>query len=149
MTIHKSKGIEFKYVFVINTSNDFNFKSTFGSVVFNKDLGVGVDYFDIKNRTQIESIASEGIKLLEKRKLVEEKQRVLYVALTRAIERLYVVCSKPIAKVCEEIKPRKTCFCDWFDPILFKELNGNHSDIINFERFDLSELCEKQKTEKN
>ena len=126
MTIHKSKGIEFKYVFVINTSNEFNFKSTFGNVIFNKDYGVGVDYFDTENRTQIESIASAGIKLLEKRKLVEEKQRVLYVALTRAIERIYVVCSKPEEKVRASLKERKTSFADWFDVMIYNELYGNH-----------------------
>ena len=94
MTIHKSKGIEFKYVFLINTVNEFNFESTYDSVLFNKTFGVGIDYFDLVNRTQIETIASSGIKLLEKRKLVEEQQRLLYVALTRAKEKLFVVCSK-------------------------------------------------------
>lgn len=147
MTIHKSKGIEFKYVFVINTSNEFNFKSTFGNVIFNKDYGVGVDYFDTINRTQIESIASSGIKLLEKRKLVEEKQRVLYVALTRAIERLYVVCSKPEEKVRASLKERKTCFADWFDVMIYNELFGRHNPIINFEKFDLADLAEQSKVE--
>ncbi|MBQ7917528.1 MAG: UvrD-helicase domain-containing protein [Clostridia bacterium] len=147
MTIHKSKGIEFKYVFVINTSNEFNFKSTFGNVIFNKDYGVGVDYFDTVNRTQIESIASSGIKLLEKRKLVEEKQRVLYVALTRAIERLYVVCSKPEEKVRASLKERKTCFADWFDVMIYNELFGRHNPIINFEKFDLADLAEQSKIE--
>lgn len=141
MTIHKSKGIEFKYVFLINTSNEFNFKSTFGNVIFNKDYGVGVDYFDTENRTQIESLASSGIKLLEKRKLVEEKQRVLYVALTRAIERLYVICSKPEEKVRPISKERKTSFADWFDEMIYGELYGKHNPIINFEKYDISELA--------
>ena len=78
-------------MFVINTSNDFNFKSTFGSVVFNKDLGVGVDYFDIDSKVQSSSIPISAIRLVEKRKLVEEQQRVLYVAMTRAMDRLIIL----------------------------------------------------------
>ena len=94
MTIHKSKGIEFKYVFLINTTNEFNFESTYETVICNKHFGVGIDYFDLNKRSQMPTIASAGIKLLEKRKLVEEQQRVLYVALTRAKEKLFVICSK-------------------------------------------------------
>ena len=148
MTIHKSKGIEFKYVFLINTSGEFNFRFSSENVIFNKDFGVGVDYFDTISRTQIESVASSGIKLLERRKLVEEKQRVLYVALTRAIERLYIVCSKPINKIGESQKERKTCFCDWFDWFIYNELNEKHNPIINFEHYNLSELCESSETQR-
>ena len=148
MTIHKSKGIEFKYVFLINTTNEFNFESTYESVLFNKTYGVGIDYFNVQDRTQIETIASSGIKLLEKRKLVEEQQRVLYVALTRAKERLFVICSKEREKITQKIKSRKRCFADWFEPIIYKELNGQGSEIINFEEFYSDELSEKNEQEK-
>ncbi len=147
MTIHKSKGIEFKYVFLINTTNEFNFESTYENVLFNKNFGVGVDYFDTAARTQIETIASAGIKLLEKRKLVEEQQRVLYVALTRAKEKLFVICSKEQDKISEVSKEHKKCFADWFEPIIYKELKGNHSELINFEKYSSDELDEKNEIE--
>ena len=147
MTIHKSKGIEFKYVFLINTVNEFNFESTYDNIVFNKNFGVGIDYFDTLNRTQIESVASSGIKLLEKRKLVEEQQRVLYVALTRAKEKMFVICSKDKEKITQKIKEHKNCYADWFEPIIYKELNGEHNEIINFEMFKASELNEKNDLE--
>ena len=147
MTIHKSKGLEFKYVFLINTVNEFNFESTYDNILFNKKYGVGIDYFDTLNRTQIASVASSGIRLLEKRKLVEEQQRVLYVALTRAKERLFVVCSKEQEKIAKKIKEHKNCFADWFEPIIYKELNGEHNEIINFEMYKASDLNEKN--EKN
>ncbi len=143
MTIHKSKGIEFKYVFLINTTNEFNFESTYENVLFNKNLGVGIDYFDRANRTQIETIASEGMKYLEKRKLVEEQQRVLYVALTRAKEKLFVVCSKEKGKISKKSKEHKNCYADWFEPIIYKELAGEHNEEINFELYSSSELNEK------
>ena len=147
VTIHKSKGIEFKYVFLINTINEFNFESTYENVLFNKDFGVGIDYFDVVNRTQIESVASAGIKYLEKRKLVEEQQRVLYVALTRAKERLFVICSKEKEKIAQKIKEHKNCYADWFEPIIYKELHGEHNEIINFETYISSELNEKNEAE--
>lgn len=147
MTIHKSKGIEFKYVFLINTTNEFNFESTYENVMFNKDLGVGIDYFDTANRTQIETIASEGMKYLEKRKLVEEQQRVLYVALTRAKEKLFVICSKEKGRLTQKIKEHKNCYADWFEPIIYNELYGIHNEEINFECFVSSELNEKNNLE--
>jgi len=147
MTIHKSKGLEFKYVFLINTVNEFNFESTYDNILFNKSFGVGIDYFDTINRTQIESVASAGIKLLEKRKLVEEQQRVLYVALTRAKEKLFVICSKEKEKIAQKIKEHKNCFADWFEPIIYKELNNEHNDIINFEMYKASDLNEKNEIE--
>jgi len=143
MTIHKSKGIEFKYVFLINTTNEFNFESTYENVLFNKDFGVGIDYFDTVNRTQIETIASEGLKYLEKRKLVEEQQRVLYVALTRAKEKLFVICSKEKEKIAKKIKEHKNCYADWFEPFIYNELHDEHDKNINFEMFSSSELNEK------
>lgn len=147
MTIHKSKGIEFKYVFLINTSNEFNFESTYETVMFNKSLGVGMDYYDLVSRTQIPTIASSGIKLLEKRKLVEEQQRVLYVALTRAKEKLFVIYSKDKEQICQTSKEHKRAFGDWFEPIIFNELNGKHNKIINFEMYNAKELCEKNEVE--
>ncbi len=140
MTIHKSKGIEFKYVFLINTTNEFNFESTHESVLFNKNYGVGVDYFDLEQTTQMPSVASAGIKLLEKRKLVEEQQRVLYVALTRAKERLYVICSKEQERITQKNILHKKCFADWFEPIIWNELYGDKNPMINFERFEAADL---------
>ena len=143
MTIHKSKGIEFKYVFLINTTNEFNFESTYESVVFNKYFGVGIDFYDTIERTQIPTIASSGVKLLEKRKLVEEQQRVLYVALTRAKEKLFVICSKEQEKIAQKNKAHKKCYADWFEPIIYNELYGKHNPLINFVKFRSSELSEK------
>lgn len=143
MTIHKSKGIEFKYVFLINTANEFNFESVYENVLFNKTFGVGIEYYDLLNRTQIPTIASSGIRLLERRKLVEEQQRVLYVALTRAKERLYVLCSKEQKAISQKIKEHKNSFSDWFEPIIYNELNGKHNELVNFKALSMQDLSEK------
>ena len=145
MTIHKSKGMEFKAVFLINTTNGFNFKSTYGGILFNKQFGVGLDYFDVVSRTQMSTIPISAIRILEKIKLVEEQQRVLYVALTRAKQKLYVVCSKDKDKVKEYFPDRPMCYADWFDRIIAKELAGKHNEILNFEEIDAFSLVSNEK----
>ncbi len=148
MTIHKSKGIEFKAVFLINTANGFNFKSTQGNILFNKNFGVGLDYFDVHSRTQAGTIAISAIRMLERRSLVEEQQRVLYVALTRAIEKMFVICSKPIDKIKRDFADRPTAFINWFEPKIYEEFYGNHDENINFEAYKISELLDIKTIEK-
>ncbi len=148
MTIHKSKGIEFKFVFLINLSNEFNFKSTYQNILFNKTLGVGMDCFDMTARTQLSSIPIAAIRMIEKRKLVEEQQRVLYVALTRAVEKLFVICSQNKKKLSSKMKKHPTAFIDWFEPIISKEFDGNHYDFLNFETYKIEDLLDVPKKEK-
>ena len=142
MTIHKSKGIEFKYVFLINLSNEINLKSTYQSVLFNKHLGVGVDYFDTSNRIQQPSLPISAIRLIEKRKLVEEQQRVLYVAMTRAVEKLFVICTAEQEKLSTKFPKRPVAFIDWFSRIVANELQGNHCEFLNFEKYEIEELLD-------
>lgn len=149
MTIHKSKGIEFRYVFMINLTNEFNLKSTYQKMLFNKNLGVGIDYFDIENRTQQSTIPIAAIRMVEKRKLVEEQQRLLYVAMTRAVERLYVICTQERTKLLPKIKKHPTCFINWFEPIIFHCLDGNPCDYLTFERYKIGDLLDIPQKEKN
>lgn len=148
MTIHKSKGIEFKAVFVINLSNNFNFQSTYGSILMNKDLGIGLDYFDLKTRTESPTIAISAIRIIEKRKLVEEQQRVLYVGLTRAKEKLFVVCSKNASEISSTFGSRHRAFIEWFERDISNELEGKHNDLINFEASKIDDLLLQEKFDK-
>ena len=140
MTIHKSKGIEFKFVFLINLANEFNFKSTYSNILFNKNLGVGIDAFDIDSRIQSSTIPISAIRIVEKRKLVEEQQRVLYVAMTRAVEKLFVVCSENVDNMSNEFSKKPVAFIDWFVPIIKKELNGIHQEFLNFEKYEFDDF---------
>ena len=140
MTIHKSKGMEFKAVFVVNTSNAFNFQSCYGNILFNKSLGAGMDYYDISSRTQCSTIPISAIRITEKRKLVEEQQRVLYVALTRAINKMYIVCSKPKSELFEKFPERPKAFINWFEPMISKFVMGNGEDGVVFEKYEMTEL---------
>lgn len=148
MTIHKSKGMEFKVVFVVNTANAFNFQSCYGNILFNKSLGAGMDYYNLVSRTQCSSIPISAIRLTEKRKLVEEQQRVLYVALTRAINKMYVVCSKPKNELIEKFPQRPKAFINWFEPMISKFVFGSGEEGVVFEQYKLDELLSVPEVDK-
>lgn len=146
MTVHKSKGIEFKYVFLINTAGRINYDSANGKILFNKNFGVGLDHFDAEKRIEKSTIPISWIRMIEKRKIAEEQQRVLYVALTRAKKKLFVLCSKNSDAISQNFPERPTTYLDWFEPIIFSELAGKHDDTINFESFKLSDFDESRET---
>lgn len=142
MTIHKSKGIEFKAVFVINTSKSFNLRTITEMVVFNKKFGAGLEYFDMETRTKKLSIPLSAIRIYETRKLIEEQQRLLYVALTRAKEKLFVICAKQKKALTEKFPNHPSSFANWFEPFIVNELDGKHNELINFETYLADELLE-------
>lgn len=88
MSIHKSKGLEFPVVFVSGLSKRFNMQDANQSMIVDMDLGVAVDYVDsvrrIKNKTLRRTVLSAKMK----EDNLAEELRVLYVALTRAREKL-------------------------------------------------------------
>lgn len=88
MSIHKSKGLEFPVVFVSGLSKRFNMQDVNQSLIVDMDLGVAMDYVDsvrrIKNKTLRRAVLSAKMK----EDNLAEELRVLYVALTRAREKL-------------------------------------------------------------
>lgn len=88
MTIHKSKGLEFPICFVCGLSKQFNQMDMRQSILMDVDLGVGVDYIDpglrLKRKTMRKNVVAQRMKEDTR----GEDLRVLYVALTRAKEKL-------------------------------------------------------------
>lgn len=149
MTIHRSKGLEFKYVFLINNSNEINYSSVDGKILFNKNFGVGLDSFDFDTRTEYTNIAMQAIKVFEKKKIAEEQQRVLYVALTRAISKLFVICSQDESKIVDEFPVIPRVYLDWFNPLMKRCLNGENFSEFDFESYTLDDFKDDAKVEKN
>jgi len=101
MTFHKSKGLEFDYVFLMNFQSKFNQKDLQKSIIINRDNGVGIQYIaDFKH--QVDTIFPYALVKMDtlpytvNRELVfvsglSEEMRVLYVAFTRAKKKLYMV----------------------------------------------------------
>lgn len=88
MSIHKSKGLEFPVVFVSNLSREFNRENSRAQVLCDQDMGVGLSAVDEKNRVRYPTVAKRAIAAKITADSLSEEMRVLYVALTRARDRL-------------------------------------------------------------
>ena len=93
MSIHKSKGLEFPVVFVAGLGKRFNFKDLSKTVLFHKDLGLGPQLVDAETRVTYPTVAKLALKQRLKLEALSEEMRILYVALTRAREKLVLVGS--------------------------------------------------------
>ncbi|WP_270279936.1 helicase-exonuclease AddAB subunit AddA [Vagococcus bubulae] len=94
MTIHASKGLEFPVVFLLDMSKQFNLMDVRQrKFVFDEELGMGIKYKDIEKRLEYDTFPFSVIREHKKQKLLAEEMRKLYVALTRAEEKLYLVGS--------------------------------------------------------
>ena len=88
MTIHASKGLEFPHVLLIDTAKQFSLRELYGKVICDDELGVCLKSFDFDNRKELKTLYTVASSFKLKRKLLEERMRLLYVALTRAKETL-------------------------------------------------------------
>ncbi len=88
MSIHKSKGLEFPVVFVAGLSREFNRESLRSQVLCDQTLGLGLSAVDEKNRVRYPTVAKRAIMVKTAADSLSEEMRVLYVALTRARDRL-------------------------------------------------------------
>ncbi len=91
MTIHKSKGLEFPVVFVGGLSKQFNMMDLNKKYLLDKELGFGTKYVNPTLRITYPTLPMLAIKKKMHLELISEEMRVLYVALTRAKEKLYLV----------------------------------------------------------
>lgn len=88
MSIHKSKGLEFPVVFLCNLARGFNKESQHEQVLCHKDLGVGISAADASRRVRYPTVAKRAIAAKIGGDSLSEELRVLYVAMTRAKDRL-------------------------------------------------------------
>lgn len=109
MSIHKSKGLEFPVVFLCNLSRKFNQKDLQSQILSDKQLGLGLSVADPVNRIRYPSIAKRAIAVKKTEESVSEELRVLYVAMTRAKDRLIMTySSKSLEKHLKEIVLRQS-----------------------------------------
>jgi len=88
MTIHKSKGLEFPICFVAGCGGQFNMMDAQKSIICDANYGIGLDYVDIANRVKYKDIRKRFLAKHISEESLGEELRVLYVALTRAKEKL-------------------------------------------------------------
>ncbi len=140
MTVHGSKGLEFKYVFLVNTTASIIFSDP-DDVSFQKDLGIAMSFFDVTKRFKKKTIVNSAMSIIQNKKTIEEAQRLLYVALTRAKEKLFVICSKREKTLVDTFPKVPLQYSSWFEPIISNELNGRHLGNYIFEKYNLDELA--------
>jgi len=91
MSIHKSKGLEFPIVFVVGMGKQFNMQDTKQSIVVHPELGVGIDAVDPVLRIKTPTLLKKALQQKVQKESKAEELRVLYVAMTRAKEKL-ILC---------------------------------------------------------
>lgn len=140
MSIHKSKGLEFPVVFVSGAGKGFNLMDLNGTVLVHNDLGFGPDYVNLERRYAYPSTIKEAIKAKMRLETLSEEMRVLYVAFTRAKEKLIITgCVKNLEKAvskwenASELVDGKLsqyevatsrCYLDWIGPAVINHAEG-------------------------
>ena len=151
MSIHKSKGLEFPVVFLCGTAKRFNMKDLNENILMHQDLGFGPKYIDYDRRIEYSTLAKEAIKIRNRTETISEEMRVLYVALTRAKEKLYITgISKDTQKDLKEksdllsmyadsdkieknILQKCKSYLDWIDVVYLKNKEKMKSIIELYE----------------
>lgn len=146
MSIHKSKGLEFPVVFTSGFGKQFNLMDLNKSILYHDELGLGPDYVDLEKRNSYSTLAKEAIKKKILFETLSEEMRILYVAFTRAKEKLIITgatrdLEKSIsrwisaASIDEEIVPpsevlKGKSYLDWIGMAICKHRDGE--DLRNY-----------------
>lgn len=147
MTIHSSKGLEFPVVFIAGLSRNFNMSDIRKPYMLDKEYGIAAKYVNIEKRISYPSLPQIAFKRRKKMEMLAEEMRVLYVALTRAKEKLYLIGTlKDADKKIEQWndvtantdwllkdyeRAAAGCYMDWIGPALIR-----HQDSQEFRKSD-------------
>lgn len=167
MSIHKSKGLEFPVVFLCGTGKQFNMQDLNDNILLHNKLGIGPEYINYERKIQYSTLAKEALKIQMKRETVSEEMRVLYVALTRAKEKLIITgvskdLSKQLAKKqelvdiekkSEDVKipvsliKKSNSYLDWLQLISIYN-KDKIKDILQVNEINVNDIMKNTSTDK-
>lgn len=93
MSIHKSKGLEFPICILADSNRQFNKIDIKSAILYHPDIGIGINKFDNQKNIKYATVPKNAIKLQIEKNMLSEELRILYVALTRAKNKLMIIIS--------------------------------------------------------
>lgn len=147
MSIHKSKGLEFPIVFLSGTGKRFNvIDLNNDDILLHNDLGLGPKFIDTELNIKFDTLARKAIASKTKQELVAEELRILYVALTRAKEKMIITgIEKDIDKRLSEKRELLECYKKYNKEKISKNILKKYMRYLDF--FELICLYNENKIE--
>ena len=166
MSIHKSKGLEFPIVFLVNSNKQFNEQDIRKNpVLLHQDIGIGAKYIDYNAQVKYDTLTREAVKNVIINENISEEMRILYVALTRAKEKLIVTgISNNYIKQIEDMEKQVSIYTKQdgkINPILVKKYKSyldwlllvylyekeNTNNLIELNKIEPSKIVSNKKQE--
>ena len=163
MSIHKSKGLEFPIVFLGNSNKQFNEQDIIKNpVLLHQELGIGVKYIDYDTQIKYDTLTREAVKNIVRNENISEEMRILYVALTRAKEKLFItgfaknltdklqkienqikIYPKKDGKINEVLVKKYKTYLDWILLVYLYEIQNNEN-LMELHKVEPSEILDKK-----
>jgi len=165
MSIHKSKGLEFPVVFLSGTGKQFNMQDLNNKILLHPDIGIGVKYIDYDRQIEYDTLSKQAMKNQIMLETLSEEMRVLYVALTRAKEKLIITgySTSEKQKEIDELKykynelnhillKKYKSYLDWMK-LVYVYYNEEMDKLATIQMYEKNEVlkicCKKEKEESN
>ncbi len=170
MSIHKSKGLEFPVVFLASTGKKFNMQDLNAPILLHQEIGFGPQYIDSEKKIEYSTLAKEAIKIKAKEETISEEMRILYVALTRAKEKLIITgMSKDLQKALQDkekllniyvqeeiseyskinpnIVSKYKSYLDWLELVYLFNKDKDLNNVLEFYSYTKNEIMKDIKQE--
>ena len=160
MSIHKSKGLEFPVVFLSSSSKQFNMRDLNSDILLHEEYGLGPQYINYEKMIEYSTSAKDALKIVSRNESLSEEMRILYVALTRAKEKLIITGTvkdyqkdidkkKDILAIYKNDKntinpiilKKYLSYYDWIQLVL---LNSNIKDMIKVNLYAKKEILKTE-----
>jgi len=164
MSIHKSKGLEFPVVFLSGTGKQFNMQDLNNKILLHPEIGIGVKYIDYDRQIEYDTLSKQAMKNQIMLETLSEEMRVLYVALTRAKEKLIITgySTSEKQKEIDELKYKYSklnhillkkykSYLDWIKLVYAYNIEEMEklATVQMYEKDEILKMCKKEVVQEN